>query len=260
MFAKPAGDRMLVLAGLAAVTVAAGLITLERMQGMDGGPGADLGSLGWFLGVWTTMMAAMMLPSAAPMVLLFDRVSREQRRRGRASVPTWVFVGGYLACWAGVGLLAYLATSLARTAGLGDLPWQNEGHLIAAVAIAAAGIYELTPLKRTCLKHCRSPMHYVLGGWRSGRLGALRMGVEHGGWCVACCWGLMTILFAVGVMSIPWMVIVGGLIAAEKTLRGGQWVTVAVAIGCLALSAFVLLSPDAFAPHAMAMGTAMQPR
>src|SRR6202035_5311743 len=97
--------------------------------------------------------------------------------------------------------------------------------LIAGGAIVAAGLYQLTPIKRVCLRHCRSPMHYVLGGWRDGTGGALRMGLEHGAYCVGCCWGLMLILFAIGVMSIVWMLVVAGLIFAEKVLPFGDRLT-----------------------------------
>ena len=143
---------------------------------MDAGPGTDLGALGWFIGIWVTMMAAMMLPSAAPMVLLFDRISGERAQRGRASVPTWIFVSGYLATWTVYGPAVYglyrssLGSTSASSTGIAaDRGWQ-------VLRSPRPGLYELTPLKSVCLSHCPSPIHYVLGGWREGRLGALRMG------------------------------------------------------------------------------------
>ena len=230
-------------ASLAGVLLATWAVTVYRMRGMDAGPGTDLGGLGWFLGVWVTMMAAMMLPSVAPMALLFARVSAERRRRGRSFVPTWMFLLGYFAAWTAYGLLAYGLFRAVTSAHLGALQWHHQGPLIAGAAIAAAGIYQLSPLKRLCLRHCRSPMHFVLGGWRSGRLGAIRMGVEHGGWCVGCCWGLMVILFALGVMSIVWMLAVAAVIFAEKVLPFGERLSRALAIVLVVVGVWVAASP-----------------
>lgn len=183
---------------------------------MDAGPGTDLGGFGWYVGIWVTMMAAMMLPSAAPMVLLFSRISAERARRGQTFVPTWVFVAGYLAVWTAYGLAAYGLFRAVLAVNHGFLDWDRAGPYVVGGAIVFAGLYELTPLKSVCLRHCRSPMHYVLGGWREGRLGALRMGVEHGGYCVGCCWGLMVVLFALGVMSLFWMALVAAVIFMQK--------------------------------------------
>lgn len=230
-------------AGLAGVALVTWVVTIQRMSGMDAGPGTDLGGLGWFLGVWVTMMAAMMLPSVAPMALLFRKVSAERRRRGRAFVPLWVFLSGYLASWAAYGLVAYAVFRLLRGAHWHAFSWDAQGPLIAGAAIAAAGIYQLTPLKRVCLRHCRSPLHYVMGGWRPGRLGALKMGLEHGAFCVGCCWGLMLILFALGVMSITWMLVVAGLIFAEKVLPRGDRLTRVFAVAFIAVGIWVAAAP-----------------
>src|SRR5438105_10223973 len=186
------------------------------MQGMDAGPGTDLGGLGWYLGIWVTMMAAMMLPSAAPMVLLFAKVSADRARRGREFVPTWVFVTGYLAVWTAYGLAAYGVFRVLKGVDHGFLAWDRSGPYVVGVAVAAAGLYELTPLKSVCLRHCRSPLHFLLGGWRGGWRGAFRMGLEHGTYCLGCCWGLMIVLFAVGVMSLFWMALVAGVIFVQK--------------------------------------------
>ena len=177
------------------------------------------------------------------MALLFARVSAERRKRGRGFVPTWMFLFGYLAVWALYGLLAYGLFRAVAAAHLEALRWHHQGPLIAGGAIAAAGAYQLSPLKRVCLRHCRSPMHFVLGGWRSGRLGAIRMGAEHGGWCVGCCWGLMVILFALGVMSVVWMLAVAGVIFAEKVLPFGERLSRALAIGLVVLGVWVAASP-----------------
>ena len=228
---------------LLAGALAAWIVTVERMRGMDAGPGTDLGGLGWYVGIWVTMMAAMMLPSAAPMVLLFSRVSRERQRRGQAFVPTWVFLVGYLAVWTAYGLATYGLYRGVRAAGTGFLAWDRAGPYVVGAAVAAAGIYELTPLKSVCLKHCRSPMHYVLGGWREGKLGALRMGVEHGGYCLGCCWGLMIVLFALGVMSLFWMALVAGVIFLQKLAPRAERYTPAVAVVLVGLGIWVAAAP-----------------
>src|SRR2546425_5741891 len=208
---------------LLAAALAAWIVAVNRMQGMDAGPGTDLGGLAWYLGIWVTMMAAMMLPSVAPMVLLFARVSRERHRQGRGTfIPTWIFLAGYLAAWVAYGLIAYGVFRLVRGVDVGFLAWDEAGPYVAGGAIAAAGIYQLTPLKDLCLRHCRGPVHFIFHGWREGRIGALRMGAEHGLYCVGCCWGLMGILFALGVMSLFWMAPVAGIIFAEKVLPYGR--------------------------------------
>ncbi len=219
------------------------IVAYERMHGMDGGPGTDLGGLGWFLGVWVTMMAAMMFPSVAPMALLHARIARERRRQRARSAPTWVFLAGYVAVWTAFGLGAYGLYRGIVALDLGLLSWDRQGPLVAGGALAAAGLYQLTPLKRACLKHCRTPLHFVLQGWREGRLGALRMGGEHGAYCVGCCVGLMVILFALGVMSLLWMAVVAGLIFAEKVLPFGERLRYVFAVVFVAAGIWVVASP-----------------
>jgi predicted metal-binding membrane protein len=219
------------------------IVTVLRMRGMDAGPGTDLGSLGWYVGVWITMMAAMMFPSAAPMVLLFNRVSGDRAKRGHTSAPTWVFVLSYLVIWTTFGLAAYGLYRLIVHFDLGFLDWGRGGRYVAGMAIAAAGLYELTPLKSVCLRHCRSPMQFVLGHWREGWRGAMRMGAEHGAYCVGCCWGLMIVLFALGVMSLLWMAVVAALIFAQKVLPLGQLLTRAFAVGFVGIGIWVASAP-----------------
>jgi predicted metal-binding membrane protein len=239
----PRIDPILVAAGLLGLALVAWIVTIERMEGMDGGPGTDLGGLGWYVGVWVTMMAAMMLPSAAPMVLLFSKVSRDRARRGRAFVPTWVFVAGYLAAWTVYGLAAYGLYRLIVAADFGFLDWGEQGPVVAGLVLVAAGLYELTPLKSVCLKHCRTPLHFLLHGWREGWLGAFRMGVEHGAFCIGCCFGLMLILFALGVMSILWMAILAAIIFLQKVLPFGRWLTWALAVAFVASGIWVAAAP-----------------
>lgn len=219
------------------------IVTYERMHGMDGGPSTDLGRLGWFLGVWVTMMAAMMFPSVAPMALFHARIAQGRSQQGTPTAPTWVFLAGYLAVWTAFGLGAYALYRGIRALDLGFLSWDERGPLVAGGTIAAAGVYQLTPLKRACLKHCRSPLHYVIHGWREGRLGAVRMGGEHGFYCVGCCVGLMVVLFVLGVMSLLWMAVVAALIFAEKILPLGARLQYALAACFLALGVWVAASP-----------------
>lgn len=228
---------------LLAAALVTWIVTVARMRGMDAGPGTDLGGLGWYLGVWVTMMAAMMFPSAAPMVLLFHRISSERAKRGQPFVPTWVFVLSYLAVWTLYGLAAYGLYRLAVHFDFGFLAWSRGGRYVAGGAIIAAGLYELTPLKSICLRHCRSPLHFVLGAWRDGVRGAVRMGVEHGAYCVGCCWGLMVVLFALGVMSLTWMAVVAALIFAQKVLAKGEWVTRIVAVAFVGVGIWVAAAP-----------------
>jgi predicted metal-binding membrane protein len=243
---------------LLAAALVTWIVTVARMRGMDAGPGTDLGALGWYVGVWVTMMAAMMLPSVAPMVLIFTRVSSERARRGQAGyVSPWIFMAGYFAAWTGYGLAAYGLYRGIRALDLGFLSWQSQGPMVAGGAIVLAGVYQLTPLKRVCLRHCRSPLHFVLHGWREGRLGALRMGLEHGAYCVGCCWGLMLILFALGVMSLLWMAVVAALIFAEKVLPFGELLSRVFALAFVALGIWVAAAPGSVPgltqPHPMQM-------
>ena len=226
--------------GLAALLVAAAALawwwTAERMRGMDAGPWTSLGGLGWFLGVWIVMMAAMMLPSLTPTVALYGRMLEASSR-----VRPLLFTAGYLAVWAASGLAAFAVAVVGRRLASGSFAWDADGRWIAGATLLAAAVYQLTPLKDACLGRCRHPMAFLLGSWRPGRLGALRMGAENGLWCTGCCWALMAALFALGVMSVGWMALVAALVALEKSLpwrRAASWGTAAVllALGGLLLA------------------------
>jgi predicted metal-binding membrane protein len=214
--------------------------TVDRMRGMDNGPGTDLGTLVWFLGVWVVMMAAMMLPSVSPTVALYGRMTRS-----RAPLAPLVFTSGYLLTWTAAGLLAFGISDLGGSL-LGDaLSWNRAGRWVAGGILAAAAFYELTPLKDVCLGRCRSPLGVLLGSWRGGLSGALQMGTKQGAWCGGCCWALMAALFALGVMSIAWMAFVAALIAAEKTLPWHRAVTYGTAAILLLLAVLLVAAPDA---------------
>jgi predicted metal-binding membrane protein len=223
------------IASLLVVAAGAWAVTGDRMGGMDAGPGTELGSLGWFAVVWVTMMAAMMLPSIAPMVLAQARV------RIRA---TPAFVAGYLVMWTAVGMLGYALVEGMRALDLGVLAWDEAGPYVAGGAVLAAAIYQLSPLKNRNLHRCRNPRAFVSEHWRPGPVGALRMGIEHGRACVGSSCALMAALFALGVMSVGWMVLVAALVATEKLL---PWQTVAtrgVAVLLAALGIALALAPE----------------
>lgn len=236
---------VLVAAVLLAAALVTWILTIERMWGMDAGPGTDLGALGWFLGVWVTMMAAMMFPSAAPMAVIVSRVSGERTRGGPgAAASTTAFIAGYLAVWTAYGVAVYGVYRAVAAADPAVLAWDRRGPLVAGAAVAVAGAYELTPLKRACLRHCRSPLAFVLHRWRRGRAGTFVMGLEHGALCLGCCVGLMLVLVVLGVMSTTWMAVVAAIIFAEKVLPGGRRLTVAVAVCLIGLGVWIASAPD----------------
>ncbi len=231
------------LVSLAAVAWA---ITSEQMTGMDAGPGTDPGELGFFLGVWVVMMAAMMFPSIAPMVLMHVRIQGARRERGEtvAIGATSLFVVGYLIAWSAAGLLGYATYQLGQAATGELFSWDNGGPYLAGGVVVAAAVYQLTPLKDVCLRHCRSPFMFLMHHWRRGRLGALRMGVIHGAWCVGCCWALMAALFALGVMSLGWMALIAALIAVEKLLPWRALANRGIAVLLLVLGLALAFAPS----------------
>jgi predicted metal-binding membrane protein len=224
---------LLALAGLA------WWFTVDRMAGMDAGPGTDLGTLGWFLGVWVVMMAAMMFPSVAPTVALYSQMTRQ-----RGLSRPLLFTGGYLLVWGAAGVVGYGLFELGDRLLGGDLAWDAAGQWLVGGILLVAAIYELTPLKDVCLAKCRSPLGFLFGAWREGPVGAVQMGAKHAAWCVGCCWALMGALFALGVMSIAWMAFVAALIALEKTLPWGRAVTWGTAAVLVLLAVAVLAAPD----------------
>lgn len=240
-------------AALAAVRVRLGLVALlmalaaggwwwsvRRMDGMDDGPWTTLGSFTWFLTVWVVMMAAMMLPSVAPTVALYARMTRS-----RTPHAPLTFTAGYLLVWVAVGAAAY-TVALVATVLFGDgLQWERAGRPLAGATLLLAAAYELTPLKDVCLGKCRSPLGFLLSTWRDGWRGSARMGVELGSWCLGCCWALMAALFALGVMSAQWMAVVAGLIAIEKTLPWRRIATWSTTTALLVLGLLLLAAPDA---------------
>lgn len=230
-----------VLGVLLALATVAWLISGLRMAGMDAGPGTDPGAFGFYISTWVVMMAAMMFPSIAPMVLTY-RGLQVGRRAGSAN--TALFVVGYLAVWAASGLLAYATLKAGRALDGGLLSWHRGGRWVAAGVLAAAAVYEFTPLKEACLSRCRSPLGFLVGSWRDGSRGAFRMGLEHGGWCLGCCWLLMVALFALGAMSIVWMIVITILIGLEKLVPNRALGTAGVAAVLAALAVGFAAAPQ----------------
>jgi predicted metal-binding membrane protein len=208
------------------------------MHGMDMGPGTELGGPGWFLGIWATMMAAMMLPSLSPMAVAYSRGAGGGVRPFGGAL---VFAVGYLLVWLGAGLLAYGLVEGVRSLDIGFLAWDRAGQYIAGGVILGAALYELTPVKASCLRHCRDSR---LLSQQPGALGALAMGAEQGAFCVGCSWPLMAALFALGVMSISWMVLIAVLIALEKLLPWEVIPSGATAALLVVLGVAVMFFPD----------------
>ena len=245
--------RLGLVAALFAVAALGWVWTVREMHGMDAGPWTSLGSLGWFLGIWVVMMAAMMFPSVAPTVALYTKMTKHT-----SPLSPWLFAGGYLLTWAVAGLVAYLIGVVAVAAFGDSLAWDHAGRAVAGVTLVIAAAYELTPLKDVCLAKCRSPLGSLLGSWRGGRSGAVSMGVRNGAWCVGCCWALMASLFALGVMSVTWMALVAGIIAVEKTVPWRRKLLAAATAGLLlALGLLLLFAPDALPGLTLPSGQTM---
>jgi predicted metal-binding membrane protein len=236
--------QVVLVVALLALAAFGWVVTDVRMRGMDAGPGTDPGALGFYVSAWVVMMAAMMFPSIAPMVLAYARISPRMHAAHPRHGTVAVFVGGYLLAWTAFGLAAYGLFVGVRAVGGSVLGWHRAGPYVAGGVIVLAALYQLTPAKDACLRRCRSPLAFITDEWRDGRRGALVMGALHGAWCVGCCWGLMAALFAVGVMSVGWMVFVSVLIAIEKLIPWPRPANYAIAGLLVALGLGVALAPD----------------
>ena len=174
--------------------------------------------------MWTVMMVGMMLPSAAPMILTFAALNRKKAGTAERLVPTLLFASGYLLVWIGFSLVATLLQWALDRLALLSPTLTTTNALLGGALFLAAGVYQLTPLKEACLRHCRSPFAFLFNRWRDGLRGALRMGLEHGAYCLGCCWLLMALLFVVGVMNLLWVAAITLFVFGEKLLRGGAWI------------------------------------
>ncbi|MGI9021382.1 MAG: DUF2182 domain-containing protein [Solirubrobacterales bacterium] len=255
------GLQLGLVAALLALAAGAWALTDGTMQGMDLGPGSDLGSLSFYVGAWVVMMAAMMFPSISPMVRTYALVQRSRYARrglGEPAAAIAAFVAGYLVTWTLFGIAAFGFFHLLQGLEIEAFSWDRGGPYLAGGVVLAAAVYQLTPLKDACLSRCRSPLDFLTERWRDGVGGATVLGLEHGAWCVGCCWALMAALFALGVMSVAWMVFIAALIAAEKLFPSKRFANrgIAVLLAVLGLAvAFVPGSvPGLTMPGAAAAG------
>jgi predicted metal-binding membrane protein len=247
----PTRERAIVWGGLAAITALAWIAMLRipmpaAVMGSAAMPGMRMAAAAaaphpWSLtdawlvfAMWAVMMVAMMIPSAAPMIEMYARIAR-----GNADSRawfTWAFVGGYAAAWTlfSIGATAAqwaLARAAIMTAAI------RVGPIAGAVILAAAGIYQLTPLKNACLSHCRSPIGFFMTEWRGGAVGALMMGLKHGAFCIGCCWMLMALLFVAGVMNLLWIAALAAIVLLEKVTPWGSAVASVSGVAMIASAA-----------------------
>ncbi len=186
------------------------------MEGMSHTSGAV--ALAFTFAMWTVMMIGMMLPSAAPTILLYGAMVRKNGERGNVLPAVWVFTSGYLVVWTGFSLAAALLQAVFEHTGLLTPMMASASTNLSAALLIAAGIYQWLPLKEVCLRKCRNPIEFFATRWRAGGSGAFRMGIEHGVYCVGCCWVLMLLLFVAGVMNLLWVALLAGFVLAEKLL------------------------------------------
>lgn len=198
-----------------------------------------------FLALWVAMMAAMMFPTAAPMVLVFAKVHENRRERGSAFVPTWVFVAAYLLVWTAFGAAMYVLALVAEGLAATSMTVAENASRAGGALLVLAGLYQLTPLKNVCLSKCRNPLDFIMQRWAEGYGGAFWMGLKHGAYCLGCCWLLFVILFPLGVMNIVAMAVITLLIFAEKSLPMGRRVGQVAAVALVGYGLLVLLQPGA---------------
>lgn len=249
-------DRSIVAAGLAGIVVLAWLYLL-RLAGdmaemgrhaamgmaMPQTQAWDLVDLVFLFLMWAVMMLAMMVPSAAPMILLYTAVNRRRAEQQQATVRTGVFVLGYLVVWTAYSALAALAQWGLHAAALLSPMMALTSRYLGGALLIAAGVFQWTPLKEACLSTCRSPLGFLMSEWRDGVMGAWVMGLRHGAYCVGCCWALMTLLFVAGVMNLVWVAAVAAFMLVEKVAPGGQRVS------CVAGVLFVVAGILMLIPH-----------
>lgn len=228
-------DKWFVLISLVAVSGVAWFYLLVMYWGMQTMPMADMwmpptgvDARAWTLTdfwltflMWAIMMMAMMVPSAFPMVMMFTAINRRKRETGKSHVSTWVFILGYIFAWSVFSASAAVIQWPMHHYSLLTPMMDNSSHLLAGAALIVAGLYQFTPWKDICLNKCRTPLGFVMTQWRDGTRGALIMGLKHGFYCVGCCWALMLVLFAVGVMNMLWVVIITLFVIFEKVIPGG---------------------------------------
>jgi predicted metal-binding membrane protein len=238
-------ERNLILALLFVLAAAAWTIliwqsAMSDKQGMGIMAGMDATL---FIAIWVVMMVAVMFPTAVPMVLIFARVYTDKREHKQPFVPTWVFVGSYLFLWTLFGVLAYAVALEAEELGKQSMWLMDNAARIGGGILIMAGLYQFSPLKYSCLSKCRTPMNFILSSWREGYWGSFRMGLEHGLYCLGCCWLLFIILFPLGMMNVAAMAVITLLIFAEKSLALGQQIAKIAGVVLIVYGTLVVFVP-----------------
>lgn len=224
-------DRLVVVGGLVIITLLAWAYMVFLAWQMEHMP-MDMAMpqmAGWTVTefmltfvMWAVMMVAMMIPSAAPMILTYANISRKRHAAQRPFGPTTIFVLGYVVVWTGFSLVATFAQWLLHSATLLSPMMMTTSVILGSILLIAAGLFQFTSMKQRCLQHCRTPLSFFLNGWRDGSRGAFQMGFKHGAFCLGCCWALMALLFVAGVMNLLWVAVLAGLVLLEKVLPKGQ--------------------------------------
>lgn len=239
-------DRRIILFCLFTVTALAWLYLVLLAQGMGNAIARPRGNI-WtstdfvltFV-MWVVMMLGMMLPSASPMIAMFARVSQRAPDRAGPFVPVWIFVAGYVVTWSGFSLVATITQWALHYVGLISPMLASSNAVFGGFVLIAAGVYQWTPLKHACLRHCQSPFGFLMTRWRDGVGGAFKMGLSHGVYCVGCCWVLMSLLFVGGVMNLLWVATLAVLVLAEKIAPPGPWLSRIVGVALVFWGGWVL--------------------
>jgi predicted metal-binding membrane protein len=190
--------------------------------------------------MWTVMMAAMMVPSATPMILAFVTVNQRRQAANRPFVPVAIFLFGYLAVWTAFSAVATLAEWGLHQAAMLSTTMTATSTALNGGLLIAAGIFQWTPMKRACLKGCRSPLSFLMSEWRDGAAGAFVMGLRHGAYCVGCCWFLMALLFVAGVMNLLWVAVIALFVLAEKLSPKGELLARVAGVGLVIAGATLI--------------------
>jgi predicted metal-binding membrane protein len=244
----PRRDRIAILAALAGLTLvcwiylvwmAVAMSPMDMAMQMRPWTAVDFGLM---LAMWVIMMIGMMVPSAAPMALIYASIARKAGREGQTLPSTAIFVSGYIAIWSLFSLAATLAQWGLESAALLSPMMVTTSPLVGGGIVVAAGVYQLSPAKQVCLEHCRSPVHFISSHWKVGASGAFRMGLEHGAFCLGCCWLLMGLLFFGGVMNLFWILGITLFVLLEKILPAGLAGGRLAGIGLIGLGAAVMIS------------------
>lgn len=241
-------DRLIILASLLGVTGLAWVYLFAMARNMSAMGQVAMTQLGaWsaaeflvmFL-MWAVMMVGMMLPSAAPMILLYGLFARRQGARGNPLAPVGLFAAGYLLAWTGFSLLATLLQWALELMALLSPTMVSTSPILGGALLIAAGAYQWTPAKNACLEHCRSPVEFLSRHWRKGKAGAVVMGLHHGLYCLGCCWFLMGLLFVGGVMNLLWIAAIAAFVLLEKAVPAGRWLGRAAGLGFVAWGSVVM--------------------